>query len=128
MNTIKYIIITFFISSLLIHCSYADKHHIITYNSDEFKKFEAGAAVKLKQAWDIQKKYAMDKGEPPAGWLFFVIDGNYVFTSMFRPKIPEASTGGIWVNSETGEVKETDADAYIRYKDAYNGDGHPFYF
>ncbi|MDY3353204.1 hypothetical protein PG661_04085 [Riemerella anatipestifer] len=101
-------------------------HKIILYNTDEFKKFESNSVIKLEEAWDIQKKVAIKRNKNPKNWLFFVIDDNYVFTSIFQPKIPEASIGGIWINSKTGEVKEVNSDICLRYKDAYNGDGKEF--
>lgn len=107
---------------------YMEKNNVILYNSEEFKLFESKAEVKLKEAWDIQKKYAQNKNDNPKNWLFFVINGNYVFTSIFHPKIPEASIGGFWVNSETGEVREVKSDEIIRYENAYNGDGKEFFF
>lgn len=107
---------------------YMEKNNVILYHSEEFKLFEDKAKIKLKEAWDIQKKYAQDKNENPKNWLFFVINGNYAFTSIFQPKIPEASIGGFWVNSETGEVTEVKSDKNIRYEKAYNGDGKEFFF
>lgn len=104
------------------------ENNIIYYNSNEFKLFENQAKTKLSDAWEIQKKYAKERNEQPKNWLFFVIDKNYVFTSIFQPKIPQASAGGIWVNSETGDVKEVKSDQNLRYKDAYNGDGKEFFF
>lgn len=104
------------------------KNDVILYNSEEFKLFESNAKIKLEEAWKIQKKYAQDKNENPKNWLFFVIDGNYAFTSIFEPKIPEASIGGVWVNSKTGKVTEVKSDESIRYEKAYNGDGKEFFF
>ena len=105
-----------------------EPNNVILYNSEEFKSFENQAKIKLKDAWEIQKKYALEKNENPKNWLFFIIDKNYVFTSIFQPKIPQASTSGIWVNSETGDVKEVKSDKNLRYKEAYNGDGKEFFF
>ncbi|HEX8576537.1 MAG TPA: hypothetical protein VF677_09615 [Flavobacterium sp.] len=132
MKKIK-IINIFLIFILNIACNNSNNifmkdHNVIEYNTDDFKKFEKHSTIKLKEAWNIQKKYALEKNENPKNWLFFIIDGNYVFTSIFEPKLPAASTGGIWVNSETGEIKEINSDIMLRYKEAYNGDGKEFLF
>lgn len=133
MKQLILIINIFSILILQISCNnpkndYMKDNNVIMYNSNEFKEFESKAKIKLKEAWEIQKEYAQNESKTPKNWLFFVIDNNYVFTSIFQPKIPEASIGGIWVNSETGEVKEVTSNVNLRYKEAYNGDGKEFLF
>lgn len=108
---------------------FLQKNKVIYYGTNEFIEFEKNATIPLNKAWNIQKKYALDRNVNPENWLFFfVINDFYVFTSILQPKIPNASTGGIWVNSKTGEIKEIKSDINLKYKDAYNGDGDNFLF
>lgn len=101
---------------------------MIYYGTEAFENFEKQANISIVKAWGIQKEYAQSRDKNPENWLFFVINEDYVFNSVLNPKEGKAFLGGIWVNSNTGEVKEVDSDIRLRYQKAYNGDGKKFPF
>lgn len=124
MNKIIYIMI---LSSILTFfgCKskekkFLEEHQVFFYNTNEYKEFEVGSKVKVKEALMIAYKFALEKNIHPMSQMFFVVDNQYVFTSYFHPKIPDASTHGIWVNATSGQAKyikeEIWLKAYYSYK------------
>lgn len=102
---------------------FLETHTVIFYNSPQYKEFEKTSKVKIKEANKIQANFAIKNDKEPEMYSFFVVDNQYVFTSYFHPKIPDASTRGIWVDATTGEAKYIEEQVWLKAYDAYN---HPF--
>jgi len=81
-----------------------DEMEIIAYDTNEFEQFEKNATIKKEKAWELQLNYFQEKNKEISGTLFFIVDNNYLFSTSYNPKIPEASLTGLYVNSETGET------------------------
>ena len=107
---------------------FIENHKVIVYNTSEYLEFEKNAKFKIDEAWKLQKEFSKNNNEIPENWLFFIIDGNYVFSSNIQPQIPQVSVNGLWVNSKSGEVKKVQLGDFLRYYDSYNGDGKIFPF
>ncbi len=107
---------------------FLEKHRVLFYDTPEYIEFEKDATIKIDSAWKMQKDFSKKNNQIPENWLFFVIDENYVFTSNFQPKIPQASVNGLWVNSKTGKIKRIQLGNFLRYYKSYNGDGIIFPF
>lgn len=99
---------------------FLEKHQVFFCETEEFESFVKKAKIKPQQAWDLMSKYVETKKIDKPHLLFFSVDGNYVFTRYFHPKIPNAYTGGIWVNSNTGKIQEVEKgifiEAFYQYK------------
>ncbi len=100
---------------------YLEKHQVFFYKTKEFNDFENNTIIKLEEAFKIQTKFAKQNKEEHKRYMYFTIDGFYVFSLFRYNKTPVASTGGIWVDSKTGQVKyvkeEVLLKAYSFYKD-----------
>ena len=96
---------------------YLKEHNVIFYQTKEFKLFEENSKIKLKDAFELQTKFANSNKTKPEVCLYFILDDNYVFSSFTNLKIPVASTRGIWVNSKTGEAKYMKDEIFLK---AYN--------
>ena len=107
---------------------FIENHKVIVYKTPEYFEFEKSAKFKIDEAWKLQKEFSKKNNETPENWLFFIIDGNYVFSSNIQPQIPQVSVNGLWVNSKSGEVKKVQLGDFLRYYDSYNGDGKIFPF
>ncbi|MHC5352817.1 hypothetical protein ACYSNX_01260 [Myroides sp. LJL115] len=107
---------------------FLQENDIIYYGTKEFEEFEKNAPIKLHHAWEIQKKFALERNELPENWLFFVINNYYVFNSSIEPKQREVFLKGIWVNAENAEILESDSLLLLEYKNGYNGDAEKFLF
>lgn len=96
---------------------------IIFYGTEEFKKFESNNVISIEKAWLLQIQYYKDKNQNLKFPLYFVVDGNYVFSPYSNPKIPEASLTGVWVNATTGEVKYVENSQKIKPKSQFGWKG-----
>lgn len=107
---------------------FLDNHKVILYNANEAGDFINNANIKPEDAKQIQADFAIKNNKQPESYNFFIIDNNYVFTSYFHPKVPEASTSGIWVDSETGIAKYMETGIWLRAYKPYleNGESYPF--
>ena len=82
-----------------------NKKNIIYYGTSEFETFEQKAIIKKENAWEIQNKFlSLRKRDTMPGTLYFAINGKYIFSDYANLKLNEATTKGIQVDSETGEV------------------------
>ncbi|AZA59277.1 hypothetical protein EG349_11960 [Chryseobacterium shandongense] len=130
----KKIITTVFSSILLMmgcknkEQKFLEKHKVILYNTKEADNFINNSVVKPIEAKKLQADFAIKNNKDPEMYSFFIIDNNYVFTSYFQPKIPNASVRGIWVNATTGKSKYVKEDvrltAYLPYLE--EGEKYPF--
>ncbi|MFP3598802.1 hypothetical protein [Chryseobacterium sp. SIMBA_029] len=107
---------------------FLDNHKVILYHTKEAENFINTAKIKPKEAKIIQANFAIKNNEKPEMYNFFIIDGNYIFTSYFQPKIPEASTNGIWVNATTGSARRVNPEISLKAYKPYleNGEFYPF--
>ena len=99
--------------------NYINGHKIIRYGTTEFKNFEKKTKIKKEQAWSIQNEITSKQQVPVVHWLFFIIDENYVFTSVVNSTKKETELIGICVNSETGIVTYEKSGVRLKYKNAY---------
>ncbi|MGX5687144.1 hypothetical protein ACWKWW_21555 [Chryseobacterium cucumeris] len=107
---------------------FLDNHKVILYETKEAEDFINTANIKPDEAKQIQAAFAIKNNKKPESYSFFIIDNNYVFTSYFHPKVPEASTSGIWVDSKTGIAKYIETGIWLRAYKPYleNGESYPF--
>jgi hypothetical protein len=108
--------------------NYINGHKIIRYGTTEFENFEKNAKIKKEEAWEMQKEITGKNQVLVTQWLFFVIDKNYIFTTIVSSKKRQTELTGISINSETGEIKHEKSGVMIKYKNVYNGDNHKFPF
>lgn len=78
--------------------------NIIHFDTDEFKKFEESVSIKKEDAWNLHKEFCKKNKEEWGGALYFVVNGNYVFSNYAKPKMNQASLNGIWVDAKTGKI------------------------
>ena len=98
---------------------YFKEHKVIFYQTKEFDEFELKSKIKIKEAFDIQTKFANDNKTRPEICLYFIIDGFYVFSSFTNLKTPVASTRGIWVDSKTGKSKYVKEEMLLKATNFY---------
>jgi len=104
----------------LVEKEFIENHQVLFCKTDEFQKFVDEANVKPEEAKKIMHNFAEKNGYKIKPHLFyFIIEGHYVFTSYFQPKIPEVGITGIWVNANTGKAKEVKEGRPIMAYDEY---------
>ncbi|MCP4971782.1 MAG: hypothetical protein GY932_14455 [Arcobacter sp.] len=116
----KKIIIFFLISFILIGCENTDirnkknleksmeiqKMNIIHYDTKEFKNYmEIKPRISLNEAWILHQKYYKRPLNEMVYSMYFLINNYYVFSSYAEDKLMEASIEGLWIHSQTGEIK-----------------------
>jgi len=121
MRKINFIVIISFLT-IFLGCKskeekFLEKHQVLFYQTKDFESFVKEAKIKPEEAWDLMVGYSKSNQINQPHLLFFIIDGNYTFTSYMHPKIPDAYTGGIWVNANTGDIKEVKNGIFLQ---AYN--------
>ncbi|MCP1299506.1 hypothetical protein NK356_10030 [Chryseobacterium sp. S0630] len=107
---------------------FLDNHKVILYETKEAGDFINTANIKPDEAKQIQAAFAIKNNKKPESYNLFIIDNNYVFTSYFHPKVPEASTSGIWIDAKTGNAKYMETGIWLRAYKPYleNDDTFPF--
>ncbi|TWP27982.1 hypothetical protein ETU08_09705 [Apibacter muscae] len=95
---------------------YLKNHKVIYYGTSEFNIFENNVQINKKEAYKLGLAYAKKNDLVMGNNLFFVIDNYYAFTNHYIPKMPAASTKGIWINANTGEVKYIKEGIMLRPK------------
>jgi hypothetical protein len=98
---------------------FLEKHQVLFCKTDAFESFIEKAEIKPDIAKNLMIDYTNKNNLPPSAYLYFIIDGYYAFTNYTHPKIPEAHTGNIWVNSKTGEIKHIEDGAFLRAYNSY---------
>jgi hypothetical protein len=98
---------------------YLEKHQVLFCKTDTFEAFVEKAEIKPDIAKNLMIDYTNKNNLPPSAYLYFIIDGYYAFTNYIHPKIPEAYTGNIWVNSKTGEIKLIEKGVFLKAYNSY---------
>ncbi len=99
---------------------FLEKHEVLFCKTETFDTFVRKAKIKPKVALELMSNYSKENNVQHSHLFYFIIDGHYVFSSYIHLKIPEVYTGGIWVNSENGEIKLVKKGLYIRAYHEYN--------
>ena len=109
-------VIIFLISIFLIGCDKkiiknnknveVKKMNIIYYESKEFEEFiDKNPKISLNKAWELHQQYYNKTLNENIIRMNFIIDDYYVFSKNVEYKLMEASIEGLWIHSNTGEVK-----------------------
>ena len=120
----RYIVVLIISLLTLLGCKtkeeiFLDKHEVIFCNTEEFDNFIKQAPIKPEEAKNLMLEYVTNNNLPPETSLYFIIDNNYTFTNYVHSKIPEAYSGKIWINANTGEVKVMNEGVFIRAYHSY---------
>ncbi len=121
----KYLFKMFFLSYLLIGCESTNEitnkkkdnnmekksMNIIHYETKEFMNKKP--KIDLDKAWELHQKYHKRPLNKMVYSMYFIIDNYYVFSEYAKSKLMEASVEGLWIHSETGEVKYIKSDEII---------------
>ncbi|MBI9059800.1 MAG: hypothetical protein JEZ01_18695 [Labilibaculum sp.] len=101
---------------------FLENNKVLFCKTEEFESFIKKSRVTPEKAWDLMVEYTEKENVQQPHLFYFIIDGHYVFTNYVHLKIPDAYTGGIWVNSENGKVKEVKDGVFIKayYKYDWN--------
>lgn len=95
------------------------KHmNVIYYGTSQFENFEVQAKIKKEDAWEIHQVYCLEN-KIESGTLFFVIDGYYVFSPYYNPKVPEVYLTGVYVDSESGIVNYIKSKKKLKSKSQF---------
>ncbi|MCP4970057.1 MAG: hypothetical protein GY932_05610 [Arcobacter sp.] len=80
---------------------------VILYGTKEFDEFiNKKPNISLERAWEIHQKYLNKNLNEDINDINFIIDDYYVFSNFIEYKLMEASVEGIWIHSQTGEIKK----------------------
>ncbi|TAJ15227.1 hypothetical protein DMA11_02140 [Marinilabiliaceae bacterium JC017] len=78
---------------------------ILYYGTKEFEAHEKNAKISKEQAWELQIEYYKANNSQRSFSLFFIVDSNYIFPQHVKLKLNEAYLTGVWIHTETGEVR-----------------------
>lgn len=98
---------------------FIEKHEVMLYNSVQYNNFIKNVKISINDALKIANNYSKNNNIENMDKMFFVIDKYYVFTCYFHAKIPDASTKGIWVDVNTGEVEYHNSGIFLRAYEYY---------
>lgn len=94
---------------------FLDEHVVLYAKTGAFDDFISKAKIKPKEARKLMSNYIKDNElKGLGGEMFFIIDGYYAYTVDIHPKLPGANIRGIWVNANTGEIKEIKDRLFLR--------------
>lgn len=97
--------------------------NVICFDTEEFIDFERNAKINKEEAWLLQIEYCQQNNLEWGSPLYFVLDGNYIFSEYVIPKMNRAGLNGIWVNANTGEVKKVEKKTEVIQSKGYHWRG-----
>lgn len=127
-NVVLIFTLLFFLGCKSKEQKFLDNHKVILYHTKEATDFINTAKIKPEEAKIIQVNFAIKNNKKSGLYNFFIIDGNYIFTSYFHPKIPEASTNGIWVDATTGNTRSVNTGIWLKAYKPYLENGEFYQF
>lgn len=93
--------------------------NVICFDTEAFVEFEGKANVNKEKAWGLQIEFCKKNKLEWGGALYFVIEGNYIFSDYAIPKMNRAGLNGIWVNANTGKVTRIENRTEVIQSDGY---------
>ena len=100
-----------------------DSMNIICFDTDKFVDFEMNAKINKEEAWDLQIEFCQQNNLEWGSPLYFVLDGNYIFSKYVHSKMNRAGLNGIWVNANTGKVIKVEQRTEVIQSNGYHWRG-----